>query len=96
MRFGLVSACQRSQIANLQSGFLYDKKSEKSRRSRLWMASFFKFIAANLSLTQAVTAGNSRYKYRDAPCLARLHRASGGRETFGHWQENLRAAFADH
>ena len=54
-------ACQRSQNASLQSGFLYDKKAEKSRRNHLWMASFFKFIAANLSLTQAVTAGSPRY-----------------------------------
>ena len=29
-------------------------------------------------------------------CLARLHRARGGRAAFGHWQENLRAALADH
>lgn len=56
-----MSACQRSQIASLQSGFLYDRKEEKSKRNHLWIASFFKFIAANLSLTQAVTAVSPRY-----------------------------------
>ena len=55
------SVCQRSQIASMQSGFLYDKKAEKSERDHLWIANFFKFIAANLSLTQAVTAGSPRY-----------------------------------
>ena len=55
------AACQKSHNATSQCSFLCDRKARKSKRIHLWMASFFKFIAANLSLTQAVTAGSPRY-----------------------------------
>ena len=57
----VASACQRSPVARSQRGFLYEKNRRKRRHIHLWIASFFKFIVANLSLTQAVTAGSPQY-----------------------------------
>lgn len=54
------SACQRSPIAMKQWGFKHEKNKEQKKGCHLWMASFFRFIAANLSLTHAVTAVSPR------------------------------------
>ncbi len=56
--FGL--SLSKDPIAHSQWGFIYEKNKRKSGRIHLWIVSFFKFIAANLSLTQAVTAGCPR------------------------------------
>ena len=55
-----VSACQRSPIAMKQWGFKHEKNKEQKKGCHLWMASFFRFIAANLSLTHTVTAVSPR------------------------------------
>ena len=54
------SACQISPIAMQQWGFKHEKSKERKKGCHLWMASFLRFIAANLSLTHAVTAVSPR------------------------------------
>ena len=54
------SVCQRSPIAMQQWGFKHEKSRERKKGCHLWMASFLRFIAANLSLTHAVTAVSPR------------------------------------
>ena len=56
----LASACQISPIAMQQWGFKHEKSKERKKGCHLWMASFLRFIAANLSLTHAVTAVSPR------------------------------------
>ena len=58
--FGQPAACQISPIAMQQWGFKHEKSRERKKGCHLWMASFLRFIAANLSLTHAVTAVSPR------------------------------------
>ena len=60
IQFTLASECQRSPIAMQQWGFKHEKSRERKKGCHLWMASFLRFIAANLSLTHAVTAVSPR------------------------------------
>ena len=54
------SACQKSPVAMQQWGFKHEKNRKRKKDCHLWMASFLRFIAANLSLTHAVTAVSPR------------------------------------
>ena len=60
LRKKLRPACQISPIAMQQWGFKHEKSKERKKGCHLWMASFLRFIAANLSLTHAVTAVSPR------------------------------------